>query len=411
MNSKNGGSVGDSCASKMRSPLIVDAYGRETIICGLIILAFFGGLCATMGVKNMFSTMMNTAYSLVVDTSFYIMGVAVLTGALSGLMSEFGIIGLINKILAPLMKPLYKLPGASTLAIITTFLSDGPAVVSLGKDKDFIKYFTPRQKTVLVNLGTTFAMGLIVVSFMLGLAEDSSFIIAIVCGLIASCCASVISVRLMYRFSRKAVDTRWGKDADNLINIQSENDDGLSYNIMTERIKREGSMFNRVLGSLVDGGRTGVDLGLMIIPGNVIICTILMMLVKSPSANGFTGAAMEGVGLIPFLADQIHFLLQPLFGFVHSEAIAFPISCLGSTGASLSMIPGFLKDGIIGANEIAVFTAFGMTYSGYLSAHVAFMDALGCREMAGKAIAAHTIAGICAGIIAHWTFVLVTIFL
>ena len=37
----------------------------------------------------------------------------VLAGAISGLLSEFGAITLINKIFAPLMKPIWGLPGAA----------------------------------------------------------------------------------------------------------------------------------------------------------------------------------------------------------------------------------------------------------------------------------------------------------
>jgi hypothetical protein len=37
------------------------------------------------------------------------------------------------------------------------------------------------------------------------------------------------------------------------------------------------------------------------------------------------------------------------------------------------------------------------------------LDSLGYRELTSKAIIAHTIGGLCAGIIAHWLFVLVNL--
>ncbi len=49
-------------------------------------------------------------------------------------------------------------------------------------------------------------------------------------------------------------------------------------------------------------------------------------------------------------------------------------------GAALSIVPKFLAEGFIGKNEIAVFTAMGMCWSGYLSTHVAMMDALDMRN-------------------------------
>ena len=60
-------------------------------------------------------------------------------------------------------------------------------------------------------------------------------------------------------------------------------------------------------------------------------------------------------------------------------------------------------------NDIAVFTAICMCWSGYLSTHVSMMDALHCNRFTGKAILCHTIGGLCAGIAAHWLFQLVAL--
>ena len=59
-------------------------------------------------------------------------------------------------------------------------------------------------------------------------------------------------------------------------------------------------------------------------------------------------------------------------------------------------------------NAIAVCTAIGMCWSGYLSTHTAMLDSLGYRELTSKAIIAHTIGGLVAAFIAHWVFVLVS---
>lgn len=68
-----------------------------------------------------------------------------------------------------------------------------------------------------------------------------------------------------------------------------------------------------------------------------------------------------------------------------------------------------LIDGKIGSGDIAVFTAMCMCWSGYLSTHISMMDSLKCRELTGKAIVSHTVGGLCAGIVAHWIFVLVSL--
>ena len=85
----------------------------------------------------MMQTMMNTAYQLLLETVFYIMAIAVIAGAVSGLFSEFGLIALINKIISPLMKPVYDLPGAASMGVLTTYLSDNPAILGLAEDTNF----------------------------------------------------------------------------------------------------------------------------------------------------------------------------------------------------------------------------------------------------------------------------------
>jgi hypothetical protein len=79
---------------------------------------------------------------------------------------------------------------------------------------------------------------------------------------------------------------------------------------------------------------------------------------------------------------------------------------LGAVGAALGLIPEFINGGWIDGNAIAVFTAIGMCWSGYLSTHTAMLDSLGYRELTSKAILSHTIGGLVAAIIAHWLFVL-----
>lgn len=52
--------------------------------------------------------------------------------------------------------------------------------------------------------------------------------------------------------------------------------------------------------------------------------------------------------------------------------------------------------------------AMGMCWSGYLSTHVGMMNALNARELTSKAILSQTIGGICAGISAHFIFIIIT---
>ena len=169
-------------------------------------------------------------------------------------------------------------------------------------------------------------------------------------------------------------------------------------------------MFTRILNSLLDGGKTGVDVGLSIIPGVLIISTFVMLLTFGAGANGtYDGAAYEGIEFLPLVFGKINFIFEWLFGFEHPALMAFPITSLGAVGAALSLVPEFAAQHIINGNAIAVFTAIGMCWSGYLSTHTAMLDALGYRKLTSKAILAHTVGGLVAGISAHWLFVLYTL--
>ena len=144
-----------------------------------------------------------------------------------------------------------------------------------------------------------------------------------------------------------------------------------------------------------------MELGLSALPGIVIICTIVMMLTYGTSGGVYTGSANEGIALIPTIARKLSFILTPLFGFSSAECIAVPITALGSAGAALGMIPMLVSTGQAGGNDLAVFTAMCMCWSGYLSTHVSMMDVLHCREYTGKAILFHTLGGVLAGFVAH----------
>ena len=113
----------------------------EALIFLVIFFAIFGYIANRMGMANMLNTIMQTSYRLLIDTCFYLMGITVLSGALGKLLTEFGVVRLLENILKPFMKPLYNLPGVAALGAVLTFLSDNPAIISLANDKNFSQYF------------------------------------------------------------------------------------------------------------------------------------------------------------------------------------------------------------------------------------------------------------------------------
>ena len=368
---------------------------------GIVTLAvfflLFGYLGSKMGAANMLNTMMNTSHDLLLNTVFYLMALCVLTGAIGKIFVEFGVVKLLEKLLRPLMKPLFNLPGVASLGAVLTFLSDNPAIISLAKDKRFATYFKKYQLISLTNFGTAFGMGLLVIVFMMGQGYFAEPLV----GLFGAFVGCIVSTRIMQHFVIKA----YPKYRDEVAVVESEVVDDKSDNYKKP-------LFQRILDSLLDGGRSGVDVGMAIIPGVLIISTFVMLLTFGPDkvTGEFTGAARQGVELLPWIGEKLSFAFEWLFGFAVPQLIAFPITALGSVGAALGLFPEFTAEGWIDGNAIAVFTAIGMCWSGYLSTHTAMLDALGYRKLTSKAILAHTIGGFVAGVVAHWMYVLVSLF-
>lgn len=376
----------------------------ETVVVLSVFILGFLIFSYEMGVANFLNTMINTAFYLLINVAFWIMGVAVLTGAMAGIFSEFGIIALLNMVLYPIVRVIYKLPGVAGIGAVSAYLSDNPAVISLYKEKEFRKQFKGYQIPVLVNLGTSFGMGLVIAIFFMSLNADyahvGNFFTATAVGVIASIIGSMVSVRLLTYFSKKHYSIPRN---DNPIK-RIEGDEFL-------RECREGTFVNRMLESALDGGKNGVEIGLQIIPGILIISTFIIMLTNQMPTGGYTGAALEGVGYLPRFGTHLMFIFKPLFGFTSPEAIAFPLISLGSAGAALGIVPEFLDNGYIAIKDIAVFTAIGTTWSGYLSTHVGMMDSLNARPLTTKAIMSHTLGGLVSGIAANYIFMLVSLFM
>lgn len=361
----------------------------ENFIFIIVFFGIFSWIGHIMGPSNMLSTIMNTAYRLLMDTCFYIMGISVIAGALSSLFSEFGFIALVDVLLSKIMKPIYNLPGASSLGILNCYLSDNPAILTLADEDNFKKYFRKFQMPALCNLGTSFGMGLIVTTTMFSLPVEGAVKASLI-GNLGAFVGSVVSVRIMLSFTKKHYGTEEMVEVENVESIPEGS-----------RIVREGSFGSRAIEAILYGGKRGVDMGVAIIPGVITICTMVMLLTNPMPAGGYTGEIGQGVAFLPWLGEKLSFILGPIFGFSSDSFIAVPITALGSAGAAIGLVKEFANGMTVTGNDIAVFTSMCMCWSGYLSTHIAMMDALKTKEMTSSAILSHTIGGLCAGFAAH----------
>ncbi len=368
------------------------------ICCLLVVGLLFTYLGAGMGAANMLNTIIHTAHDLLLNTVFYLMAICVISGALGSILTEFGVVALLERLLRPLMKPLFNLPGVASLGAVMTFLSDNPAIISLAKDKRFASCFRKYQFISLTNFGTAFGMGILVIVFMVGQGFSWEPFV----GLFGAFCGCIVSTRLMQRFILRTHPSFKYELA-----VEDDLPDPLQ-----EKEDPDESLFVRILNAVLNGGKAGVEIGLAIIPGVLVISTLVMILTFGPDASSgtYTGAAYEGTELLPWLAGKVNFIFEWLFGFFDPHLIAFPITALGAVGAALGLVPNFVAQGWMDGNAIAVCTAIGMCWSGYLSTHTAMLDTLGYRNLTGKAILAHTIGGLAAGVSAHLVCLLVALF-
>lgn len=354
---------------------------------GLFIISFillFGFIGYKMGFVNMIQTILNTSYDLLINVCFYIMAISVITGGLGELLFEFNVIEWVSKKLSRLMKPIYNLPGAAAWSILMCYLSDNPAVLTLAKNEGYKNYFKSNEFPAITNLGTSFGMGLIVTTTVMGMNINHSILAAIV-GNIGAILGSVVSVRIMLKLTKD-----FERDEKSL---KLEEEYTSAKNNPVNK-----TLFERVINSLLDGGMKGVDLGVQIIPGVLIICSFVLLITNGIGPNNiYDGSINQGVPILPFVGDKLDFIIKPIFGFKSSQSISVVITSLGSAGAAVALIPSLIEKGLVTAKDLAVFTSIVMCWSGYLSTHIAMMSSINARELTNKALISHTIGGIFAG--------------
>ena len=370
------------------------AVGLETFITLAVIVLLFGYLGYVMGMDIVFSVMMKTGHDVLMNTSFYIMAVAILAGAVASVMAEFGVIALVNKIISPVMRPLFGLPGAAALGAVTTYISDNPAILALAADEEFDRYFTPAEKATYTNLGTTFGMGLIVTAYMLSLGK--AYFSAVLIGNIGG----IFSVRVMLLIAKK-----YYKE-DRKYKITAK-DAGLNM-----RKIRSGGTFERFMSALMDGAKSGVTLGLACASGTVLICTFVMILTFGPAgANGeYLGVAYEGVKLLPRIGAYFLPVARFLWGFNVPELLAYPFTALGAVGSAMGLTKGFLAAGFANAGTVATFTGMGICMSGFLSTHIGMLDTLKQTQFVKPAILCQLLGGLVAGVAANYLYKLICLF-
>jgi len=114
---------------------------------------------------------------------------------------------------------------------------------------------------------------------------------AVLLGNMGAILGSTVSVRFMGTFGKR----KYGTDE----NVLTEEEEG--YDILRYREVRKGNVAQRTLQSLLDGGVHGVQTGLDITPGIIIIRTMVMMLAYRSKEGVYSGGAYEGIAFFPWI--------------------------------------------------------------------------------------------------------------
>ena len=244
------------------------------VFLGVFIL-IFGLIGHKMGMINLLNTMMNTAFDLLINTVLYIMGIAVLAGALGAMLTEFGVVALINKLLSPLMGVLYGLPGAASVGIVTTYLSDNPAILTLADDPSFRRYFKRYQLPCSHQSGHSLRYGRSHHRLHAGPAADLR--------------RRQLRPGGPGRQPGSCVRKHRQRPADAALHQKvfgteayCDIPEGCEHADLSTRSVRPGGFGARLLAALTEGGASGVKMGVEIIPGVLLICTFVLLLTKGP---------------------------------------------------------------------------------------------------------------------------------
>ena len=129
------------------------------------------------------------------------------------------------------------------------------------------------------------------------ISQGEVYVLPALIGNVGAIIGSIVSVRIMLHFTKKFYKDDKCDDKSDL----------KSSTAKEARVIRDGSVFQRALDAILEGGKSGVELGLAIIPGVLVVCTLVMLLTFGPSTDPttgaaiYTGAAYEGIGLLPIL--------------------------------------------------------------------------------------------------------------
>ena len=137
-------------------------------------------------------------------------------------------------------------------------------------------------------------MGAIITTFVIGLGtgpSGGSMITAALVGNLGAVVGSIVSTRLMIRFTKKEYGTT--APAIEADEASEGGTDGVDA-VMESPSGSSKGIGLRLIESTLSGGKSGVKIGLEIIPGVLIICSLVLMLTNGPSPDGtYTGAAFE----------------------------------------------------------------------------------------------------------------------
>lgn len=212
-------------------------------------------------------------------------------GLLLPLLLNFGLLEFFGALLTKVMRPLFKLPGRSSIDSLASWLGDGTIGVLLTSKQYEEGYYTKREAAVI---GTTFSI--VSITFSLVVLEQVNLEHMFVPYYLTITLAGFIAALIMPRIpplSRKA-DTYFNKKADNVDEIVPDGYTPAQWGF--SQAVQQAKKNNSVIKFFQDGGKNILDMWMGVAP--VVMAFGTLALIIAEYTNVF---AWLGMPFIPLL--------------------------------------------------------------------------------------------------------------
>lgn len=254
-------------------------------------------------------------------------------------LMSYGLLEFFGPIFRPVMRPLFKLPGRSTVINLASFLGDGTIGVMIASEQYNQGYYTRREATTIATM-----FSVVSITFVIVIAETihlSQHFYYFYLTVIVACLACAIILPRLWPLNR-VPDTFKNNQKHETLNEENRgNKNPVSYGF--EQATVQGIKAPGVKQFFKDGGKTVIDMWLAVLPVVMTIGTIATILATYTPIFRFLG--------LPFL--PIFELLQISGAKEASETVLIGFADMFLPSLLIESVPDDLTRFVVGALSVS----------------------------------------------------------